>query len=75
MLYQSNHVINHDICYFCVAEFVQQNIYTKLGSSTTPAIALATPRKATLYHGRMSLFKSEHMVGARVVDTRHMCIN
>jgi hypothetical protein len=48
VLYQSDHVINQDICYFFGVEFVQLNIYTQLDSSTTPAIALATPRKSTL---------------------------
>jgi len=48
VLYQSNHVIDQDICYFFGVEFVQLNIYTKLDSSTTPVIALSTPPKSTL---------------------------
>jgi len=46
--YQSNHVINQDICYFFGVELVKLNIYTKHDSSTTPAMALATPRRSTL---------------------------
>jgi len=48
VVYHSNHVFKKDICYLFGVEFVQLNIFTKLDSSTTPAIALATPRKSNL---------------------------
>lgn len=77
--YPSNHVVNHDMCYFFGVEFVQLNLHTKLDSSTTLAIAIATPvkpcRMSTLHQSWRALCISDNLLSLAVLDTRYTFID